>query len=374
MILQIWLKLFAIVLLALVPLMAGQYFMEKESIELVFNMATKSNTIEFMDSHMAQLKKLSQLDPENSEMYRSEFERAVDTRNVVKDLGLVRHSLTDDILMQTVRNTLLLMLAALVATLFLARSIVALLRRLIAENQVQSLRLERLSALESWQRVARMMVHEMRAPITPIKLVATDMESKFHSLDSGAFQQYMERGTELIRAQVTSIERLTDSLTKFAKLPDVHKQSASLPKFLREFVESYREYGAGLVQLQYVSSEGSDLLTAFDANLLSLLFFNLLKNAVEANLNRAIQVQIKSWQKAGRTWVSFHNSGSTIPSPMAEELFKLHVSSKSDSSGSNFGVGLTIAKKIALDHNGDLSLTKNDSEAGVIFELELPSL
>ncbi len=364
---RIWIKLFLMVLLVVLPLMAAQYWMQKESIILVSGLAEKSNAAGFIDSYLESLKRLSKYDPANSPRYRSEFEHAAEVRGVIQDMGLVRRNLIDDILTQALRNTLIVLLVALAATYWIARSIVALLRRLIEENRTHSLRLERLSALESWQKVARMMVHEMRAPVTPIKLVATDIEAKYQSLNGVEFEQYLARGAELLRTQVTSIERLTENLTKFARLPDVQKTSGSIGEFVSRFVDSYRTYS------DHVSweLEGMDDLShtvAFDANLLNLLFFNLLKNAVEANPFRGTKITIQARQIDSRTWITFVNTGQPVPANLTSDIFKLHVSTK----GTNFGVGLTIAKKIAFDHNGDLSLASNEPDR-IAFELELPN-
>ena len=372
MIRSLWLKIFSIVLLVVLPLMAAQYFMQKESIELSFNMAEKSNPIETLDSHMSLLKKLSRYDPENSELYKKEFETTNESRNAVRDLKSVRTNLIDDILIQTLRNTLLVLLVSLGVTYWIARNIVGILSRLVQDNQTQALRLERLSALESWQKVARMMVHEIRTPITPIKLVATDIENKYQSLEPTAFSKYLASGSELIRSQVVVVERLIEGLTKFAKLPDVQKSPGSIEKFFKNFIENHRDFTASRAHIEFETCAEFDQIS-FDSALLNLLFFNLLKNAVEANPDQSISVRIGVQQREGHTEVNFANSGKTIPKEMAAQMFQPHVSSKSKSSESHFGVGLTIAKKIAFDHKGDLSLIQNDLEA-VVFKLELPSL
>ena len=288
MILKIWLRLFLIVVMVVVPLMTAQYLMQKESIELVLSVSEKGGTADFMTSYMEKLKQLSHLDADHSETYRAESsKKAAEARNVVEDLKLVRANIVNDVLTQTLRNTLIVLLLALIVTYFISRGIVALLKRLIAENQDQSLRLESLGALESWQKVARMMVHEMRAPITPIKLIATDIESQYRSLDAAGFQRYLAKGTELIRSQVNSIERLTESLTRFAKLPEVRKEVGAIDDFFRRFTETHREY-----QVDINVEAGSPQPIAFDTGLLDLLFYNQLKNAVEANPGREIQVRL----------------------------------------------------------------------------------
>ncbi len=368
MIRNLWFKIFSIVLLVVLPLMAAQYLMQRESIELSFRVAEKNNPIETLTSHMNLLKELSKLHPENSEVYKKEFESTNESRNAIQDLNTVRANLIDDILIQTLRNTIFVLLFSLGITYWIARSIVKLLKRLVQDNQTQALRLERLGALESWQKVARMMVHEIRTPITPIKLVATDIESKFQSLDAPAFQKYLANGSGLIRSQIEVVERLIEGLTKFAKLPEVHKKSESISEFFKAFVESHRDFDSGRVHIEFESQAKQDQIK-FDSALLNLLFFNLFKNAVEANPGQNIFVRIQVGQIGDQTEIRFMNSGAHIPVKIASEMFKPHVSSK----GSHFGVGLTIAQKIAFDHKGELSLLSNDKE-GVAFKLELPNI
>jgi len=378
MIKNLWIKLFSIVLLIVVPLITIQYFMQKESIELAFHIAEKNNSVELLDSHMALLKKLSRFEPESADLYKKEFEATIESRNVVRDLKIIRANLIDDILFQTLRNMLFVLIISLLATYWIARSIASLLKRLVADNQTQALRLERLQALESWQKVARMMVHELRTPITPIKLVATDIEKKYQTLESsstrGGFREYLKSAADLISSQVHVIERLIEGLTKFAKLPEAQKRHASISEFFNKFIEQHRDYGEGRIRIISSCQVVQDRLS-FDPELFNLLFFNLLKNAFEANPDQRILIQIEVRQVEQSTQIRFANSGRSISSEIADEIFKPHVSTRAGNSGTNFGVGLTIAKKIAFDHNGDLYLAKSERpDEAVVFKLEIPNL
>jgi signal transduction histidine kinase len=354
--------------------MLVQYFLQKQSIELVFDVVEKANPSSFFDSHLQLLKQLSKYDPKNMELYKAEFEKTADIRMASKDIDLFRENIVGDLLKQTLRNSLIVLLVSLVGSFLIASNIVGLLKRLLDENKTHSSRLERLGSLESWQRVARMLVHELRAPITPIKLVSTDLENKYRILDPQGFKTYLSQGTLLIQTQVAAIEKMTDSFMKFAKLPEVHKVPTSVSGFLRKFVETYQDYRPGMVQLGLDTSKLHVDTVCFDPALLTQVLFNLLKNAAEANRDSPISVQLDARQDHQRTWISFMNTGQLIPKDAAERMFELYVSSKSGDQQSNLGLGLTISKKIVLDHGGDLYLLCNNEKEGVVFELELPNL
>jgi signal transduction histidine kinase len=66
-----------------------------------------------------------------------------------------------------------------------------------------------------------------------------------------------------------------------------------------------------------------------------------------------------------------HNTGNTVPLALVERIFEPYVSGH-DPGKTNSGLGLAIARKIALDHGGDLRLIQNDAAAGVAFQFEVP--
>jgi signal transduction histidine kinase len=109
-----------------------------------------------------------------------------------------------------------------------------------------------------------------------------------------------------------------------------------------------------------------------DPVLLQRLFFNLMRNAHEANRDQKITVTLSVEQDESKTCVRINNTGVPISESLAQRLFDPRISRKSSSSGINMGLGLAICRKIALDHGGDLSLVENSKERGVTFQLELP--
>jgi two-component system nitrogen regulation sensor histidine kinase NtrY len=261
----------------------------------------------------------------------------------------------------------------LALSFLISRYLVLSFQKLLEQLQVQSSRLEKLSSIESWQKIARVLVHELRAPITPIKLVATDIERKHQMLNPSQFEFYLHEGAKLIQNEIQSIEKLMENFTQFAKLPEVNRTTTSLLQTLHQFVTHYSGYNDGQVSLQLNAIDIEKDNFFLDAGALKHLFFNLLKNAAEANPSIPVKIDFTLKQGDQKTWIQVRNSGNKIPDEIANKIFDLHVSTKKGMDTPNLGIGLTIARKIALDHQGDLYLLSN-TEDGVIFELELPHL
>jgi signal transduction histidine kinase len=115
-----------------------------------------------------------------------------------------------------------------------------------------------------------------------------------------------------------------------------------------------------------------DSLVAADSKLLGQLFYNLANNAAEANPGRPIKVFFRVERRDHVVGIRVGNNGAVIPDDLVDRIFAVHVSTKAETGKSNMGLGLAIAKKIALDHGGDLVLVGNHDSDGVVFELELP--
>jgi len=370
---KIWVKIFSILILAIVPLVVSQYLFQKDSIEVVFDLAEKTSPVGFLDNHLSLLKKISKFDPDHTDQYKKQFEAVMEVKTAKQDVQVVQANLVNNLLRQTLRNAILILSVSLVFSFAIARSIVGFVRNLIANNKIQSARLDRLASLESWQKIAKMVVHEIRGPITPIKLVSTDIEEKYKSMTPSAFSRYLAPSANLIREQVEAMERFIEGLTRFAKLPDVKKVPVSISEFLTKFIENYKNYRTDVI-LTYDEQVPIRGLISIDPGLLAQVFFNLLKNASEANPKDGFNATLRVRQSVEKTWISFANSGTLIPDSVSSKLFDLYVSTKLGNETPNLGMGLTIAKKIALDHGGDLYLAKNTIQDGVMFELELPNL
>ena len=367
---KIWFRIFVIVFLVSMPLAIVQYFLQKESIELVLEIASKTTPTSILDRQMQLLKQISKIDTKNVDQYKKEFESVVEIKIAKEELSTVKVQLIKNLLRQTLHNIICVLMIFLVLTFIVSKQIVVIFKKVLDQLQAQSNRLERLNSIEKWQKLVRVLVHELRAPVTPIKLVSTDIEYKYRTLPSHVFKEYLREGASLIQNEVASIEKLLESFTLFAKLPEIKKQPVRICDFLEMFIKNYANYNHGQAEISLILGKVVQEEILVDPEALKHLFFNLLKNASESNKNNNIKIFINLNQNEKKTWIRFKNTGKEIPKEVSDKLFELYFSTKKQMESLNFGMGLTISKKIALDHGGDLYLVSGETD-NVTFELEV---
>lgn len=166
---------------------------------------------------------------------------------------------------------------------------------------------------------------------------------------------------------------MIETFAKFGKLPKPHPQKVELLVFGDDLRVRYLDIFHQQITMTVNVLAAPNITGYFDPKLMRDLLFNLIKNAVEANGQKTITITITL--TANKSDISFivNNSGITIPVDIAPQIFDPYISNK-QATGSklNMGLGLTIAQKIAGDHQGALWLETNDPQQGVTFICRLP--
>lgn len=365
MIKQIWLRIIALLALAVVPVILLQLKLQEESVTLVFEMADKTEARAMVDDVLQHLRAEAKRYPEREEEFKAKFLQISDSKRSLEGFFLAKESIYQNIRYQTLILSVIVLIVSLLGSLLISRGIVRRVKALIHEREKTARKLRDLKSLENWQNVAKTLVHELRAPMTPIKLIASDLDFKRRSLPPASFDAYLRDAQNLMTEQIEAIESMIEGFTIFGKLPLPQLQSTSIHALLKNFVENYQRAFGQSVELG-VEFHSPDRERSLDAKLLRDLLFNLCKNASEANDSKTT-ITITYERSLGSDRIVVHNSGRSVPDSVAKSLFDPYVSTKG---GQNLGLGLAISRKIALDHNGDLSLLKVAS--GVSFLIDLP--
>lgn len=367
MIRDIWLRIALLLALAVMPILLIQLRLQEESLSLVYDLADRTGIRDSIDQHLGLLREEARLHPESEADYKQAFLKLTETKKSLEAFFFAKDSILRDFLSQTIAITLSVLTLFLLGSFAISRSIVKRVQVLIDEREKAAFKLRELQALESWQKVAKVLVHELRAPMTPIKLVATDLCHQYQRMSPEKFETYLQGAQKLMNDEVKAIETMIESFTAFAKLPNPEFKDASLTDFLQDFAKVYQNSFGEKVRLVLELDEGPSL-ASFDPKLLRDLFYNLCKNAAEANLFET-RITLR-WKKLSDAHVIIlHNTGRPIPKALSQSLFDPYVSTKT---GSNLGLGLAISRKIAFDHGGDLVLEESSETNGVSFRLELP--
>lgn len=216
----------------------------------------------------------------------------------------------------------------------------------------------------AWQEVARRIAHEIKNPLTPIKLSTERMLKKWEHKDDD-FAQVFERSTRTIIKEVDSLRGLVDEFSRFGKLPKINKMPTSLAGIIDEVVNLYRDYKGFTIK---VSVPRDMPLMDIDGEQFKRVLINLFENAFQAmNNGGKIDVAVEADAAANRVFIDVADNGPGIHEEDKEKLFLPYFSTKK----SGTGLGLAIANRIIREHMGYLRVRDNDPH-GTVFTIEMP--
>ena len=224
-----------------------------------------------------------------------------------------------------------------------------------AQLDAQRRRLQLTEELAAWQAVARGLAHELKNPLTAMRMAV----ARVARIDS----QPAAESAQLLGEQIDVLLRMTDSFSQFAKLPAPRKISLDLAELLRETSTLY----SGGAPVPVVCDADSLRLDA-DPDQLRRAFGNLIKNALEASKPGDGPVHIEARADGGRARVFVRDGGAGVAKRLdGAQLLRSLGTTKPQGSG----LGLPIAQKIVHEHGGTLSLEPREGR-GAQAVVELP--
>ena len=216
----------------------------------------------------------------------------------------------------------------------------------------------------AWQEVARRIAHEVKNPLTPIKLSTERMLKKWEQKDED-FAQVFERSMRTIVKEVDSLRRLVDEFSRFEKMPEINKAPTALTGIIDEVVNLYRDYREFSIK---VALPDNIPLIDMDGEQFKRVLINLFENAVQAmNSSGHIEIAVDFDVPANRVFIEVADDGPGIREEDKERLFLPYFSTKKEGTG----LGLAIASKIIREHMGYLRVRDNVPR-GTIFTIEMP--
>jgi two-component system nitrogen regulation sensor histidine kinase NtrY len=213
---------------------------------------------------------------------------------------------------------------------------------------------------QAWQRLVRVLGHELNNSLAPIKSIAGSLESLVTREPRAAdWEEDMRRGLSVISARAESLTRFMEAYARLARLPAPRKQ----PLVVAEWI---RRTAALETRMKVEIQTGPDLIIPADGDQLDQLLINLLGNAVDAALETGGAVEI-GWKKAATSLEVWVEDGGPGLSNTAN-LFVPFFTTKPKGNG----IGLVLCRQIAEAHQGSVSLEARSSGQGCFARLRLP--
>lgn len=201
------------------------------------------------------------------------------------------------------------------------------INRLLARNEV-----------ESWQRLTRVLTHEIMNAMTPISSITQVYIGSPLVKDTP-----LEEGMRAIYDTSLSLRTFVDSYRKLTQLQPPHIEDVALSDLVSTVCMLYPNVE------WHISLEDKQMRVSADSGLMRQVLVNLVKNAVEAGA-RNIDIKVDKDEDLARMFVS--NDAPHIPAEVAREIFVPFFTTKSSGSG----IGLPLARQMMLAQEGSLSL------------------
>jgi len=235
---------------------------------------------------------------------------------------------------------------------------------IVISDLSQALRAEELIA---WQRIVRVMGHELNNSLTPIKSIAGSLRQLFRSQKRPSdWETDMQSGLDIIANRAEGLTRFMQAYSRLARLPQPVRAPCSVAQLVN------RAVAIELRQPVCVLG-GPDVTLSCDAAQIEQVLINLIKNSTEAALEQRAagqgqaSVRLKWIQSTRFVEITIEDDGPGIANP--GNLFVPFFTTKAEGTG----IGLVLSRQIAENHGGSLVLTNRSPEVGCIATLRLPA-
>jgi nitrogen fixation/metabolism regulation signal transduction histidine kinase len=236
----------------------------------------------------------------------------------------------------------------------------------------------------AWREMARQVAHEIKNPLTPMKLSVQHMRRAFQRLrvpepqgapgeddDVQRFSALFDRITNTLIEQINTLARIANEFSSFARLPERDVEVLDLNDVIREAAALMQEEAEATIEL---TLHAAPLTVQADREELRRIYINLIKNAMQAiprdregHIHVATGLDAETLDAAERVQSRVSDNGVGIPPEQHTKIFQPNFSTKT----SGTGLGLAIAQKTVRDLGGEIGFRTEPGE-GTTFWIDLP--
>jgi two-component system nitrogen regulation sensor histidine kinase NtrY len=215
----------------------------------------------------------------------------------------------------------------------------------------------------AWREIARQIAHEIKNPLTPMKLSIQHLQRAYANQDANIGDK-IKRTSELLITQIEVLSELANEFSSFAKMPTPSYEEINVYQSLRQLVDLYSQGNEHNIQLHC----NKHISIQFDSGYFNRIMTNLLKNAIQAmpeNKQGEILIDVIDGNEVVRIYVK--DNGTGMSEEQAANIFVPYFSTKI----SGMGLGLPIVKNMIESGGGSISFTTQQS-VGTEFCITLP--
>ena len=214
----------------------------------------------------------------------------------------------------------------------------------------------------AWKEMAKQVAHEIKNPLTPIKLSVQHLVQAYRQ-GAKDFGEILQRVSQTVIEQIDVLSRIASEFSNFARMPERKFERVDLTQLLRETMDLFKEVRG--ITFKATLPDVPAFVVA-DQDELRRVFINLVRNSVQAmDEGGSIAVEMSLEQQVCS--IRIVDTGSGIPDEIQSRVFQPNFSTKTD----GMGLGLAITQKVIEDLNGTISLRSKVGE-GTTVEMKIP--
>lgn len=242
---------------------------------------------------------------------------------------------------------------------------------MVEELEVARQKIQKTEKISAWQEIAQRLAHEIKNPLTPIRLSAERILKKW-AADAPTIDQALQKlitdSIQAILKEVENLDKMLKEFNNFAKLPEPHFQKVNLNEFITDLVQSYANTQEGVIFK--IEELPGNLTIKADPQQLKQALTNLIVNSLQAMPQGGtifFRVDLVKKEKRNYCRIRIRDTGEGIDESDQPFIFTPYFTTKKDGTG----LGLSIVERIVFDHKGNIWF-ESQKGIGTIFYLDVP--
>jgi nitrogen fixation/metabolism regulation signal transduction histidine kinase len=223
----------------------------------------------------------------------------------------------------------------------------------------------------AWREMAKQVAHEIKNPLTPMKLTLQQLERRMQSdhISKENLQRMLQRTISSLLQQIDTLSDIATSFSTFAKMPSPRLAPFDIADTLRNIIELHRSQNKKVFFLTNIAPGTFKVMG--DDRLTGRILTNLILNAIQAvPEERTPQIMVSLYRTENNMIrIEVRDNGSGIPEEIRKRIFTPSFTTKASGSG----IGLAVAKRGIEQMNGRIWFESKEGE-GTCFFIELPPL
>ncbi len=240
-------------------------------------------------------------------------------------------------------------------------NLIAAYNGMIDELEESAVKLAMSEREQAWREMAKQVAHEIKNPLTPMRLSVQSFQRKFDPNDSQIHQKVDEYTKTLIQ-QIDTMSSIASAFSNFAKMPAQQNEMLNVIEITRLAMDIFNE--------DYINVlfEKEEIIIKFDRTQLIRVITNLVKNAIQAISNdRTPLINVRVFEENENAIITVEDNGIGITKENTPKIFEPKFTTKT----SGMGLGLGMVKNIVETYNGSITFTSEENK-GTTFTVTIP--